>query len=504
MNDLLLRRVRIIGDGRLVDVSVVSGKVAGVGPGLEVPAAGEVIDLDGRWLMPGLWDAHVHFTQWARHRGRIDLSGAVSAADAAATLRAHVGSRAPVVGHGLAAPAGPAAGAVVGRGFQDALWPDALDPGFLTGELIEAGGVPVIAISHDLHCVWLNAAAAALLGAPHAGVLREVDAFAAEIALDRVMGDAEALVDAAAAEAASRGVVGVRDLEFADNVESWSGRVARGLDTLRVEACTYPEHLAASDARGVVGGSVVVGTQGLVTVGALKLFTDGSLNTRTAHTHEPYGTAGGERGVGHAVHGDDELRALFAAAAERRLEVAAHAIGDAAVTRALDAFEATGAGGTVEHAQLVRALDLPRFARLGVAASVQPQHALDDRDVADVVWADRLERAFPYLSLHEAGARLMLGSDAPVAPLDPWGTIAAAVHHSDDGREPWQPQEQLSREVAVEASTRSGFAGEWIAAGDLGDLAVVDYDPLQSTPAALRAMTVALTVVGGRVTYSSS
>jgi len=225
MNDLLLRSVRIIGDGRLVDVSVVAGTVVAVGPGLEVPAAAEVsktagfskttavIDLDGRWLMPGLWDGHVHFTQWARHRGRIDLSQATSAADAAATLRSHLAS----------ATAGVP---VVGRGFQDALWPDALDPRFLSGTLIEAGDVPVIAVAHDLHCVWLNSAAAALVGAPHAGVLRERDAFAAEMALDVVMGEAESLVDDALAEASSRGVVGVRDLELADNVAAWIGRLA--------------------------------------------------------------------------------------------------------------------------------------------------------------------------------------------------------------------------------------------------------------------------------------
>ena len=68
--------------------------------------------------------------------------------------------------------------------------------------------------------------------------------------------------------------------------------------------------------------------------------------------------------------------------------------------------------------------DLPRFAELGIAASVQPRHAIDDRDVADAVWPDRAERAFPYRSLHDAGARLLLGSDAPVATLDPWVTIA--------------------------------------------------------------------------------
>jgi predicted amidohydrolase YtcJ len=478
MTSLVLRRVRLVGEQHETDVSIVDGRIAALGPSVARAPGAEELNLEGRWLMPGLWDAHVHFTQWARHVGRIDLSGARSAADAAATLLSHVGS-----GGG---------GPVIGRGFQDALWSDAL-----TGEALVAP-VPVVALSHDLHCVWLNEAAARLLGAPHAGVLRESDAFAAEIALDAAMGDAEGLVTAAAAVAAARGVVGVRDLEFADNVPAWAARVERGLTSLRVETCVYPEHLADSDARGLRGGAAVPGTEGLVTVGGLKVFTDGALNTRTALTHEPYGAAGGERGVGHAAHTAGELAELFTAAKQRGLEVAAHAIGDLAVTRALDAFAATGARGTIEHAQLVAALDLPRFAQLGIAASVQPRHAIDDRDVADAVWPDRAERAFPYRSLHDAGARLLLGSDAPVATLDPWVTIAAAVSRTGDEREPWHPEQELSREVATAASAR----GE-ISVGAVADLITVELDPLTVDAALLRTMPVALTLLGGRVTHAA-
>ena len=482
MTTVLLRGARIVGDGREVDVAIVDGRVAAGGNAQETPPGGDVIDLGGRWLMPGLWDAHVHFTQWSRHLGRVDLSGARSAAQAAATLLAHL------PGSGGDASQGP----VVGRGFQDALWPDAP-----TAELLRASS-PVVALSHDLHCVWLNDAAARLLGAPSAGLLREADAFAAEMALDRAMGGVEDLVDMAAAGAASLGVVGIRDLELADNVPDWQHRLARGLDLLRVEACIYPEHLAASDSRGLRGGATAPGTNGLVTVGGLKVFTDGALNTRTALTHEPYGTAAGEWGTGHAAHDEDQLRYLFAAAHERGLEVAAHAIGDLAVTRALDAFEATGAGGTIEHAQLVRAVDVPRFAALGISASVQPQHAIDDRDVADAVWPDRSARAFPYRTLFDAGARLLLGSDAPVAPLDPWVTLAAAVSRTDDDRAPWHPEQEISREAAIAASTRGR-----VSPGEPADLIAVERDPLTASPSELRTMAVALTLLGGRVTHAA-
>jgi len=299
------------------------------------------------------------------------------------------------------------------------------------------------------------------------------------------------------ANASSRGVVGIRDFEMADNPAVWAARVAEGLDALRVEACIYPEHLAASDARGLVGGDVVPGTGGLVTVGALKIFADGSLNTLTALTQKPYGRAGGERGVGHAAHSPEELVDLLLAAKQRGLPVALHAIGDAAVTRALDAFEATGALGTIEHAQLVARRDLKRFAKLNIAASIQPRHAIDDRDVTDAVWGDRANRAFAYRSLDDAGARLALGSDAPVAPLDPWVTIAAALRRTGDERLPWHPEQRLSDHTAIFASTRSAMA-----VGEPADLVALDGDGFGPTYT-LQSKTVALTMLGGRVTHSA-
>ena len=486
MDSLTLRRARVIGDGRLVDVAIVEGRVAAVGRALESAMGADELDLDGRWLMPGLWDAHVHFTQWARQAGRIDVSAARSAAEAVALLAAHR----------------PRGDLVIGRGFHDALWPDAPTAAALD---VAFPGVAVVVVSHDLHSVWLNSLAAAKFGSPHAGLVREDAAFAMQIALDSTASAPEdsELVRAAARAAAARGIVGIRDLEMADNVASWTARAGHALAPFRVEACIYPEHLAASDSRGFASGATVPGTDGLVTVGALKVFADGSLNTRTALTHEPYGGHGTEPGVGHAAHTPAELRELLSAAKARGLEVALHAIGDLAVTRALDAFEATGALGTIEHAQLVAADDLARFAQLRIAASVQPQHAINDRDVADAVWPDRSERAFAYRSLADAGARLLLGSDAPVAPLDPWITFAAAVHRSDDERASWHGEQELSRGAALSASTRGALAGHWVAPGMLGDLIAVEVDPLTAAHEALRTMSVSLTVVGGRVTYST-
>jgi predicted amidohydrolase YtcJ len=175
-----------------------------------------------------------------------------------------------------------------------------------------------------------------------------------------------------------------------------------------------------------------------------------------------------------------------------------HAIGDRANTLALDAFAATGAGGRVEHAQLLSPGDLGRFAELGVVASVQPEHAVDDRDVAERYWAGRTHRAFAYRSLLDAGAELVLGSDAPVAPLDPWITLAAAVHRSADDRPSWHPEQQIPLDVALAAS--AGPAGP-ITVGRVADLVITDLDPAAVPPDTVRTIPVAGTLLAGRWTH---
>lgn len=499
---LVLRGARVVGRGGVMDVAIAGGDIVAVGEALEVPDAAAELSADGRWVMPGLADAHVHFTQWARHRSRVSVAAANSAAEAATILAAH-GTDQPGTHQARA-------DVLVASGFQDALWPEPPTAAML-GELR-----PVVVVSHDLHTVWLNARAATLVGtAP--GVLREEAAFAAQIALDRLLDarhGSDAVVAAALSAAAARGITQIRDLELADNPAVWAQRAARwasaastaaggasaapspGMLPIRVEACFYPEHRDDVAARGLVTGQDVPGTGGMVSVGSLKLFADGSLNTRTAWCADAYpdGTHG------HAAHAQSELEGLVADARDRGWHVALHAIGDTAVRAALDAFAATGARGSIEHAQLVAPQDAARFAQLGIAASVQPEHALDDRDVTDAMWAGRTGRAFAYLTLAAAGAALRLGSDAPVAPLDPWISIAAATERArGDGREPWHPEQALTRQQALEASTRAA-----IAPGERADLVILDADPLTCDAATLRAMPVAATVVAGRVTHDGT
>jgi predicted amidohydrolase YtcJ len=306
----------------------------------------------------------------------------------------------------------------------------------------------------------------------------------------------------AAARAAARGVVGVVDYEMRWNRDDWARRVGSGLRSLRVSFGIYTQHLDRAIAEGLRTGEVVAGTDGLITVGAYKVITDGSLNTRTAWCFDPYpGLAPDDHPYGLATVSYDELVPLMRRAHEAGIAPAVHAIGDRANARVLDAFEAVGCSGSIEHAQLLRREDVARFTELGIVASVQPEHAMDDRDVADRYWAGRTDRAFMLADLTAAGVELALGSDAPVAPLDPWVAISAAVGRARDGREPWHPEQAIEARAALAAST--GGQGAVVRAGAPADLAVVELDPLAASADGLRMMPVAATLLAGRFTHDS-
>ena len=491
---------RSIGTGSgLVDVLVRDGRIVAVAPDLaaDLPAQVARVDLDGRPVMPGLWDNHVHFTQWALARQRLDVSGTTSAADVVRLVVERLRTQ-PL----------PDGATLTGLGFRDALWSDTPSAALLDDAIAAAGlpPVPVVLMSGDLHCGWLNTAAlrspalaAHGLGDHPTGVLREAEWFAASEDVSVVAPDVlERLVDEAARAAAARGVVGVMDVEIADNLSVWSRRVQSGITSLRVSAGVWPEHLDRAIARELATGDVLPGTDGLVTMGPLKIIADGSLNTRTAYCHDPYPGLTGPEARGVLTYDLDRLVPLMTQAARHGIACAIHAIGDRANTVVLDAFEKSGARGSVEHAQLVSPDDVPRFAALGVIASVQPEHAMDDRDVVDRYWADRVDRAYPYRDLLESGAQLALGSDAPVAPLDPWISIAAAVTRARDDRTPWHLEQALPIGAALAASVRSS-----VAPGQLADLAILDADPTTTDAATLRTMPVAATLLGGRVTWGT-
>ncbi|MFC4059847.1 amidohydrolase [Planomonospora corallina] len=476
MASLLLRNARIGPGGPLRHVLIADGRIAGVSD--EPPPCDESVDVGGGTVLPGLWDAHVHSVQWAQARRRIDLGAARSAREAAGLVVPHAGRP----------------GVTVGFGFRDALWPDVPDKSLLEAVL---PGRQVVLVSNDLHTAWLSPAALAAVGrGDHpTGVLKEQDCYDAVAALPLPPEEElDRQVAEAATAAAARGVVGVIDFEFADNVTDWARRLRRERIDIRV-SCSIPRNrLEEAIGRGLRTGEPVAGG-GLLEVGPVKIFTDGSLNTRTAYCADPYPGTGSH---GSLETPPEELHAVMSLAAAHGVHPAVHAIGDLAVGIVLDAFEKIGCPGRIEHAQLVRPEDFARFALPGLVAGVQPAHAPDDRDLADRLWHGRTGRAYAYAGLLAAGARLELGSDAPVAPLDPWDAIASAVARTDDERPPWHPEQGLTLEAALAAAAR-GRSG--LRPGDPADLVVTERDPAGLDGDGLRGMPILGTLLGGRWTH---
>lgn len=487
----------------LVDIDVVDGAIDRVSPAGSTPhaqtrGADERYDLEGALVIPGLWDEHTHMGQWARHRTRPSVLEAASAEAAAEVAR-------------TAAQAHAASGStepLVLVGMRDGFWPAAP-----TRQLLDAatGDVPTLMVSSDVHCSWPNTAMLARLGlAPEGTLLREEAAFDALQVVEGML-DADTLdrhvVDALAA-AAARGIVGVVDLEFDDAVGAWQ-RPGRASST-RVEAGIYPKDLALAAERGLRSGDAIAGA---ARVGRLKVITDGSLGTRTAWTTHPYPDGVGPERRGVRNIDGSELDALLARATAQGLGAAIHAIGDAAVAAAIDAFERAAAAGRgtagdrIEHAQLVAAHDIPRMARLGLVASVQPEHALDDRELTGALWTDRAGDAFRIRSLLDGGVPVVLGSDAPVTPLDPWRAIATAVTRTRGGESPWQPEEAITLEQAVAASARTRIAvGEpadlVVLADALPGAAEIASDP-NGAAGHIRAAAARATLIGGALVHGA-
>lgn len=493
---MILRSAVLLGDSesRRVDVKIDGGRIAEIAPAGAVDSSKDhqELPLDGRVLGPGMWDEHVHIGMWAEYRKRVSLEQAQSAQDAVEAMAAGLTDQPGDFLH-------------IGVGFRDGLWPDQK-----TLDLIDrySGSRPWLLWSIDVHSCWLNSAAMERLGLSSpdgSGVFRERQAFAiAETTKERDLAIRDQWVAEAMDAAAQRGVVGIVDLDFDDAPTHWIRRRSGQDDfAVRVEAGVYPDYFDAAIARGDhTGREIAPG----VHIGPLKVITDGSLNTRTAYCCEPYlGIPGHEQGAMN--HSRDELEALMLKGVEAGFLPAFHAIGDEANRLVLDVFEAVGTPGRIEHAQLLRAVDFERFASLGVIASLQPQHAIDDRDVADHYWADRIDRVIAMRSLLDAGARVVLGSDAPVSPLDPLVQVAAACARTDDSRRPWVPAQRVSIQEALSASSRIA-----VREGEPADLAVFGADPLwlasalgtdpQRLSRALRELPVELTLVEGRITHS--
>jgi predicted amidohydrolase YtcJ len=460
------------------------------------------VDLQGGCVLPGFNDAHVHFPTWALAQRQIRLEGADSLAEA--------------VGRVVDGLAGAPPGAWLrGLGWRDAHWTE--PPSRAALDAI-APDTPVILTSKDYHSLWLNSEALARAGgdldAPGGvverdangeptGILRENAAW--RFRDEHATPTLDEMLDACRAGlrlAAARGVTAVHDKDgWMGAFEVFQRLRESGELTLRVWQSVPADRLPHLRELGLRSGF----GDDLLRLGYLKVFMDGTLGSATARLLD---------GSGVELTSGERLAEIVREAAAAGWPVGVHAIGDAANRAALDAFEATadhwrplGLRQRIEHAQLLDAAELPRFAAIGVAASVQFSHAPSDRDLADRVWEGH-PGAYAYRSLEDAGARLANGSDAPVEDLDPLAGIAAAVLRTRDERPAWRPEQALTVEAALRATcvepawlARDELRRGTLAPGMLADLVVLDRDPVTIPVTQLPHVRVLATLVGGRITH---
>jgi predicted amidohydrolase YtcJ len=486
MTTTLLRSVRRVPlDGESaepVDVMLADGQIAAIGTGLDADGA-VVEEGDSRWIAPGLWDEHTHFEQWAQTALRVDTAGTSDPSQVCRRVADHIASL-----------DGPADALVVGFGHRMSSWPR--EP--VTAELDAISGAhPVVLMAGDAHSGWLNTAAQRMYGVSFDGICTEGDWFAL---MPRISDDPHDLADARLRriqELFAVGVVGLVDLVMDDHLGPWQRLAGEGVTLPRVDVGVFPSMLDEVIAAGLRTGDPLPGGDGLLRMGSLKIIADGSLSSLTAARRDADGVVSG-----HFAYTLEELVDMQSRARAHGLTVATHAIGDASLSQVLDAYETSGATGTIEHAQLVDRTEIPRILRLGLPLSVQPWHLVDDWRAMDELWAGRCDDAFPFRSLLDAGVALRLGSDAPVAPLDPWRAMAAAVHRNTPDLESWHPDERITATEAFKASVRTR-----VALGQPADVILLDANPLEpqpdsaSTAARLLGTVVSATYVAGQRTY---
>jgi predicted amidohydrolase YtcJ len=481
---------------------IAGGRVAGgVGTHETALPTPDAVDLGGRCVLPAFTDSHVHFPTWSLAQRDVRLEGVATLTEALERVRVH-----------------PHRGTWIrGTGWRSPEWDaqptkEALDE--VTGE------APTALWSKDYHSLWLNSAALALAGGDldveggvverdgegePTGVLREEAAWQFRARFGAVAEDewVEATREGMHV-AASRGVGAIHDKDGWLGAPGIFQRVAEldGL-TLRVWQSVPYERLPELEALGVRSG---IGDAHL-RVGYLKAFMDGTLGSQTAWMLD---------GSGVRITSGEELADIVRRSARAGWPVAVHAIGDRANREALDALAATrdewaprGLRQRIEHAQCLAPEDVPRFAELGVACSVQLSHAPSDRDLADRFWAGHTDGAYAFRSLWDSGALVANGSDAPVEELDPLAGIRAGVLRTIDDRPAWHPEQELSVEQALLASTvnPAWLAGDEhrrgkLLPGYLADLVVLSRDPLECPPEELESVGVVATMVGGRWTHN--
>lgn len=540
--DLVLRNGRVITLDEAMPVAsavaVRGDRIAWVGDESEVEARigpdTEVVDLEGRLLLPGFIEAHAHFLSVGTAKLGVDLAGTRSWEEVVSRVEAAV------------AEAPPGAW-IVGRGWHQSKWDEPPRPsvrGFPVHDALSAVSPdnPVWLSHASGHAGLANARAMEAAGVgpdtpdPEGGeILRDADG--------RVIGvfveNAETLVDGAYGawlaglgeserrerlraalrladeEAVRRGITTLHDAGASPvTIEEYRQAIAAGDVTVRLWVMLSEEHADPATLEAV---RTVGDLEGRLTVRAIKAYADGALGSRGAWLLEPYADAPGA--VGHNVVPMARIRELAGLALEHGYQLCTHAIGDRANREVLDAYEAAFAARPeaardarfrIEHAQLLHPDDVGRFAALGVIAAMQGIHSVSDAPWTPARIGERRtrERAFAFRDLVDSGALVLNGTDAPVEPLDPIASFAAiATGRLSDGST-FSPHHLLTREEALRTYTVDAARGGHeeaekgsITPGKLADMVVLTRDILAVSADQVPEARAALTVIGGRIVW---
>lgn len=476
------------------------------------------INLDGKTVLPGLSDAHIHWEWQARALRAVDVFEVPSKEIALQ----RVADRAAVT---------PAGEWITGQGWAQDLWADRAFPSRFDLDAV-APYNPVVLIAKSGHADWVNSRALEAAGIspstvdPEGGQIVRDDAGEASGILLETAGDlvkavlpeptsaqlADMMADAQK-EALACGITMIHDFDDPSCLVSLQLLREQGRLDLRALKHINLNWLDAALESGIRSGF----GDDWIRFGALKLFADGALGPKTALMFEPY--IGEPHNTGMALVDREEMVEHVSRASALGLSSTIHAIGDKAVHDVLDVYESvrreeqargelrTSRRHRIEHVQIIHPQDAGRLAELDIIASMQPIHATSDMITADRYWGDRTAYAYnPRLQL-DHGARIAFGSDAPVEPFNPWLGIHAAVTRQRDGlpSEGWRPEARLDLHEALLAFTQGpAYAAGMedrlgkLAVGYLGDMIVIDCDPYELPPQELASVNVLGTMVDGK------
>jgi len=510
------------GKPRVTAIAIQGERVLAVGSDADVKALvgprTRAVDLAGRLVLPGFNDAHVHLLSGGFGLLSVDLRSCRDEAD----MVRRIGD------YGRTLPKGTW---IQEGNWDHESWPSKRLP---TRKGLDAvtPDHPVLVQRLDGHMALANSLALRLAGItrdtkdPDGGtIVRDERGEPTGILKDNAEGLVDSVVPApsremnlqaaraALKEAARLGVTTIQDNSPVDALPTYQELRAKGELTARMYVWRYAESLAPLKQAGVLTG---LGDD-WVRLGALKILSDGSMGSGTAAFFEPY--ADDPKTKGLLLHPVADLERMILDADAAGFQLAVHAIGDRANSLVLDAFEKAAHQNPsrdrrfrIEHAQVVRASDVARFKALGVVASIQPSHCIDDMRWAEKrIGHERSRGAYRFKSFLDAGVPVAFGTDWFVEPLDPrLGLYAAVSRELPEGGPAggWFPEEKISLEDAIDLYTRGSAYAEFaeqdkgtLEPGKLADLAVFDRDLFSIPPREILGTPVDMTVVGGRVVY---